>query len=1303
MILILTLTMADVLLIGMNLIEAISMEEPSIPKSEITKEVYKGYLYQGKQKETSFEEKIVMDSSGQENEAGMKFANKEENYIAYSQSEEKISYEAREDIRVKETKLNKDNFLEILGESGEIIIKNQEEEEIAKITNETQVDENGNMVIMYEDKQVSKLMINTTKPIKEGQLIIHNKKAISANSGYAKEQIRQFKTLEEQIEVNEEMMTLSMELLETKAEAEIEMTQTNLSTLTKNENIQMKLTLKTNQIQYDLYKNPYIEIVFPSTLQVDLKSINQINSPFMQIQTAQTTKNEKGETILQLQLEGEQTEFEDTVVEGIQIVMNLDIQINILTPSQKSEIVMRYTNENRPNETCEVKKTITLQSKEGAFLVNRISNYNQSGEILETTNDKLKVGRLDCKEKARIATVEYYLLNNGETAMNQVTMVGRLENLQGTVQERLVSLIELEKQGARIYYAKEDNISENSEDWQESVEDITEMKSFKIVIEEAIEPQEVIKVSYQMEIAENLEPSKTAKNTLEVNYLQEGKQMNITSSNELQTPELFFSEVETKTEENKQQTTKEEKEITVQMAVVSEGKALKDGDEVKEGQTIRYTLQVTNNKKTPINNFKMLATHSNVIYYGVKMKEAFGEEYPHIDEQEDLENKELTIETIEPGETVTLQYQIVAEKEAEEGAKTTGEIVLSGEGIEETRIQAYENPIKQGKLRLKLLCGYAENQTVYSNYYAYPLELYVENIAGEDLSNIDLKLDKTEFLGFETKNFGYTPKEIDCSLKNIVDNELQIHIEKLEKGKEVILYALCYTKPLDIEITKVDLNLDFSTTIDGENYTSNELTDKILQAQSKITAIQSGSVEGKYVEDGDDLIYTTKIKNEGAIDFKANISDTLPRGVNIKGAYTIKEGKKQTIDNIVYQTVLKNGILLKPQEEMIFVVETTIDASIVNGDTITNIVDVSGFESNEITYQVKKQEPENPEEPEEPENPEEPSEPSEEVKKAIYGTAWVDENSDGIKDNGERKIANMEVYLFNQQDGMQVAKTTTNENGNYAFEKIAQGKYFVVFNYDNTKYQVTQYQREGTNSSKNSDVIEKEIKLDGQTKKVAMTEGLELLDINLLNIDAGFIQGKVFDLKVDKYIHKITIQSKEGTIVKEYGKTPMAKLELKSKTIENSNILIEYQIDVKNEGEVLGYVAEIIDDMPKDLVFSGQNNKNWYQTKDGKLITKELANQIISPGETKTVTLILSKTMNQNNMGISSNTAEIMGQSNALAIKDINNKNDKSTAEVIVSIATGEIILKATLLTIIIASILGIGVYFINRKVLKTN
>ena len=126
-----------------------------------------------------------------------------------------------------------------------------------------------------------------------------------------------------------------------------------------------------------------------------------------------------------------------------------------------------------------------------------------------------------------------------------------------------------------------------------------------------------------------------------------------------------------------------------------------------------------------------------------------------------------------------------------------------------------------------------------------------------------------------------------------------------------------------------------------------------------------------------------------------------------------------------------------------------------------------------------------------------------------------------------------------------------------------------------------------------------------------------------------------------------------------------------------------------------------MDDIPKDLVFSEENNKNWYLTKDGKLITKELANQIISPGETKTVTLILGKTINQNNIGTSSNTARIVEQSNELAIVDLNNKNDESTAELIISIATGEMILKVTLFTIVIISILGIGIYLINRKVLK--
>ena len=128
--------------------------------------------------------------------------------------------------------------------------------------------------------------------------------------------------------------------------------------------------------------------------------------------------------------------------------------------------------------------------------------------------------------------------------------------------------------------------------------------------------------------------------------------------------------------------------------------------------------------------------------------------------------------------------------------------------------------------------------------------------------------------------------------------------------------------------------------------------------------------------------------------------------------------------------------------------------------------------------------------------------------------------------------------------------------------------------------------------------------------------------------------------------------------------------------------------------------------MPDDFRFNTEINSNWYQKTDGSIATKELANQVIIPGESKVVTLTLTKVMTQSNVGVSTNIAEICEQSNKLSIPDIdstpnNNKqdeDDQSKAEIIISVATG---LTTIYIIIIIITIcmFGIGVYFINKVV----
>ena len=153
-------------------------------------------------------------------------------------------------------------------------------------------------------------------------------------------------------------------------------------------------------------------------------------------------------------------------------------------------------------------------------------------------------------------------------------------------------------------------------------------------------------------------------------------------------------------------------------------------------------------------------------------------------------------------------------------------------------------------------------------------------------------------------------------------------------------------------------------------------------------------------------------------------------------------------------------------------------------------------------------------------------------------------------------------------------------------------------------------------------------------------------------------------------------------------------------------MVVEYQIKVTNEGETEEYVSEIIDNMPKDFKFNTEINNSWYQKTDGSIVTKELANQVINPGESKIVTLTLTKTMTSANAGTSTNVAEIGAQSNRLQISDIdstpnNNKqgeDDQSKADIIISIATG-LTTTYIIATILIISIFGIGVYLIKKKI----
>ena len=232
-----------------------------------------------------------------------------------------------------------------------------------------------------------------------------------------------------------------------------------------------------------------------------------------------------------------------------------------------------------------------------------------------------------------------------------------------------------------------------------------------------------------------------------------------------------------------------------------------------------------------------------------------------------------------------------------------------------------------------------------------------------------------------------------------------------------------------------------------------------------------------------------------------------------------------------------------------------------------------------------------------------------------------------------------------------------------------------------------------------------ELTIGNEKQEVASTDIIEIQNNNIANINIGFIKLQNFDLELNKTVSKILIQNAKGTTVRQYDNETMAKVELDAKTINGSTVIIEYKINVTNKGEIDGYAKKIADYYAgTELKFSSELNKDWYQVGD-TLFTTSLANEKIKPGETKTVTLTLSKAMTEDNTGSIPNIAEIAEDYNELGLPDSNSvpgnrakdENDYGLAEVLLSIRTGGIVYIT--IAIITVAILGtVTVVMIKRK-----
>lgn len=1258
---------------------------------ESTDSLFKGYFYVNSSRDTKYQEKINTEISTLDGIGGIEFKQMQDYFVEENGNKNSVNGKSF----IRNIKFRKSNLESILGEDFAVSVFVDNDQILSEVNKDSEWNENGEIIVNLEEKILNTVRIVCNQPVKIGTLSIQVERYIKGETGYDKTKMKTFSSIENTkvVMVGEKEIPFSSNVLlnDTNTEARLEISNTNFSVLNKNENVQILAVLKSDSEKYDLYKNPYIEIKLPNELQeIDVHSVNILYGDGLSVTKSAYLPDTR---TIQIQLEGEQVDFRTDVEEGIQIVINADLTFKMNVPNTESAITMLLKNENASESQYEASVGVTLNSRYGAILYSNVSGFNGENTVLESADSEVLQAQLDVDGEQRQATVSQSFINNYDMPINQITVVGSLSEKNSSVNASLVQNVVTDSDNKQVYYSSKENATVDDDSWQETIDNLQEVKSYKIVLNKELQPFESMNMSYQLNIPAQLGAGAETVNTTNVSYSFNGQPFEVSSDIQLYTDGMNMGTG----------VTKEEDGIKTEIVAMSGNKELSDGEEIFEGQPVKYTVKITNNTGKDLNNFEFVAEHSNVVYYVQVEEEAGVTDNPDDPEimiftrkDESATNIINTAEVLKQGETTTFVYQFSPKKK--DGIDVVGNISIKADNLEEKVISTISNKIKDAKFALEILNGLEENYELREDDVVL-FDFYITNYSNEDQKDVILNIQASDELTC-INEADFIERDFLSMLNQQVEvikfegNVLSLKFANLKAKQELSFCLVFQCKELANEEASQEANIYSTIQLDDDLYYSNILVRKIKRATAKVTAIQDSDMKADIVKIGDRIIYTAEITNEDTI-LEANemqIKHKVTEGnAKIEKAY-IKKENNEIIDATITDTNSASITYnLKPREKIQYIAEVLVwdnpDEDVNYEATLQSYISLSWEMTGVLNLPLIEYEMEREDEDDDYDYD----------KPFISGLAWEDSNKNGERDQNEDVMSNINVKLLNSNTGEVIKDTVTDEDGLYQFDNLDEGNYIVMFVYDSTSYSVTQYQKEGVRETRNSDVVQKE--KDG--KIVAMTEVITITDKHKSSIDAGFVKNAIFDLSLDKTIKKVIVKNESGTSEVTYNKAKLAKVEIGAKYIDNSIVVVEYEIEIKNEGEVQGYVKNVVDYMPKDLEFSSEINEDWYIGTDGNLHNMSLSNKVIKPGESKVLTLILTKQMTAQKTGRSVNIAEIAGATNELSIKDKDstpgnrkdNEDDISTAELLVSIQTGALVISISVIFVLVLAVIAYVIY----------
>ena len=1201
----------------------------------------------------------------------------------------------------KNVKVSKQEFENILGKDGKLELLDDKGQLIATIDSSSKL-EDENYVVDLKDN-VKTINYRSSKILKEGNIIIKESRKITT-SRYPINLLKDLNKLSFDKQVNvvinnngkEEKVKIadaisSVELLNTKTKATLRTNKQELYSVVENNDVEFVIELNNNKEESDIYGTSVYEIVLPNTIKdIKIKDTNILYGEGLKIENTSVYTRD-GKKVIRVLVSGTQKSVNNGhLTNGTNLVVNTDISVDEETPKQEIQYNLVYSNVNattyeqasdfvmgahneafrRFGNGIAITKA-KIASPEGLVVANRYKNYSDTGAEIVTIKQGNKDAVLRAGDKARTISKQVLMINNLNTELPNAKLLGRLpvegvlnvetgQSLNNNLNIILASginKVDNTNVAYDVYYSENVNanvdLNNPQNGWTTNLNDLSKVKSYMIAFKDSIKPGQVNKFNLSLNLPANIDYNKSAVGTDQVIF-------------------------DVKTAKGVEQYTSwsDMIRLTTGEGVSLEGKLTPEIKKVEQGKEVRYTYEVKNEAKTlkakNVENYIESPAGFDIVKIETPEKEI-----PFSRDSDG--NIKFNMEDIEAGEKrqVRLTFRAVGTQSLELKIRTRAEGTTV---VKETRAEKVDVAVKEAELELKARGTVKEEDMKGADKYKENSEPTFELLANRNfildtkINNVKVKLKTSDNLQIQD----IQKDSSNTNINKINDREYEISNIDLTKARTFDIKTKVATIPQGKNYTPISLIAEIYND-KGELIDQKEYTGYIVKAI--ITMEQSIDKNKTYVEEGEKIEYTYKVRNEGS---------TTAYG---KLLFKAPEGSKIISESGAIKTVTKE-LNLEPNETKEIKIQVELGKN--NGvDRVSisanaELYDEYGqkiYETNPITQIVEKNSDTRRKEDlvrqgklklteEEMKSLGIAATRQEEQKLVrnyeISGKAWDDINKNGVYDEGERPLANIVAKLVENGKNRVIKTVLTDDTGKYTFSEVPNGEYSVMFEFEDKKYSPTVYKKNNVEDSKVSDAIG--VNRQETTKQVAVSDAIKINFQSKSNENLGLVNNTNFDMALKGEITKLRVvnRDKKDEITTKDVESTVNKFKVSPFTSGNSKVEVDYKLIAKNEGNVPGKIVKI-------GAYKNKEEKiltaSWKQETGELSVTRELENIELKPGEEKEITVTVETTMDKVMNKVLSNRFEILETSNNLGVKDINsvegnnstNENDNVALDVIVN------------------------------------